>query len=140
METTETTEKKKRILGPLNPLAGDGPVLSVMNYEKREQACSGCGTVAVLFNAMDCLPRAQGGNVVICRCKGCLEQYAAEKACRLMLKTTWPKLDQVWKNNRRPDAPKGLTAGLAAYRSRNRPGASDNVSAEHSGHSEREVP
>jgi len=93
---------------------GGQAILSVINYDRHEGACPSCGGHHVLFNAMDCRKRSAGGQVVMRRCRDCLESYAAERRIETSIKTTCFGLDRVWASRRLPKPPPSTEKGLAA--------------------------
>lgn len=88
--------------------------LSVLSYDKRRSRCPGCESSGVVFvcdgHAMD-WPRNEQVREL---CKPCA-LAAAGGAARLWVRTTFPKLREVWASGKRPAVSANAAAALAAH-------------------------
>jgi len=99
---------------------GGQAILSVINYDREDRECPGCEARHVLFNAMDCRKRSEGGQVVIRQCKDCLTRHAEENALVVSIKTTCYSLGEAWTKNRVPEPNPGRQQSGLALGSRKR--------------------
>lgn len=117
---SETITKTNKPRNPPEVVVLNPPVLSVLNYGKRELACGTCGAVGLTYACHDARRREEGGGDVLRRCKGCAEEYAAAHGLTVYVKSTWPKLREVWKRNKRLEADPARVARLEEWRAQNK--------------------
>jgi hypothetical protein len=88
-------------------------LVSVMSYARVDRACDGCGQARLIYSA-DIHPE----RVIRDRCKDCLLKIAEDGAKTLHIKTTWPKLREVWAKDRRIQPTKLQREQMAAGRAK----------------------
>lgn len=99
-------------------------MIVVLNYAKREARCSECGQSGVIFSAHVVAAAGSGErDTVVDRCKGCLERRVAAEERALHVKSTWPRLREVWHANRRGEASEAQRETLAKAREKQREAA-----------------
>lgn len=86
--------------------------MSVLSYEKRERACPICGKAGIVFVCDGFSFAGERDKIREC-CKACALSAAGGEEF-VWVKTTFPKLREVWKTLRRPSAPACAEAGRQA--------------------------
>ena len=89
--------------------------LSVLSYQKREGACSSCGAKGVIFVCDGFGLGWPRGEQIRELCKPCAINAAGGEEW-IWAKTTFPRLLQVWKRERRPEASESQRRGLEKAR------------------------
>lgn len=103
-------------------------LVTVMSYAKQDRTCDGCGQARLIYSA-DIHPE----RVVRDRCKNCLLQMAEEGGKELFVKSTWPKLRQVWEKDERLKATPEQARRLAVARTKRTTAAVLDRTSGHSG-------
>ena len=88
-------------------------VMSVLSYEKRDRVCPTCKKAGILYVCHGFgLPWSEMKKIQE-MCRPCAEAAAGGEE-KIHVKTTWPKLRQVWSSGKRPPAPACWKAGIEA--------------------------